>query len=272
MTTPLFPSVIAWNLLDGGTDAQDGNNYPGPLLQEYATTVLMSCFGSQGYSNLLTLLGDDIMFVGINYSQLPSAAANEGRIARVADRNNGAYVADGGVWEPLTEFVLDRLITQVATDGSTLTPKIMFQKLVPKDCLSRNGDIVRIVHAGKKSATTDNGLVFAYVGTTGVIATDTNVTPSGSNTLLSGTSDTYATYWEWMRVNATTLRRLGSGSGVANPVGNSTADIPTDYTVPNMDNNDVYFTIGAYTATGGGLATAEVLTLTNAEMVVRPFG
>jgi hypothetical protein len=36
MTTPLFPSVIGWNLLDGGTDAQDGNNYPGPALQDYA--------------------------------------------------------------------------------------------------------------------------------------------------------------------------------------------------------------------------------------------
>ncbi len=40
MTTPLFPSVIGWNLLDGGTDAQDGNNYPGPLLQEYAAAVV----------------------------------------------------------------------------------------------------------------------------------------------------------------------------------------------------------------------------------------
>lgn len=40
MTTPIFPSVIGHNLLDGGTDAQDGNNYPGPLLQEYAAAVV----------------------------------------------------------------------------------------------------------------------------------------------------------------------------------------------------------------------------------------
>ncbi len=40
MTTPLFPSVIGHNVLDGGTDAQDGNNYPGPLLQEYAAAVV----------------------------------------------------------------------------------------------------------------------------------------------------------------------------------------------------------------------------------------
>jgi hypothetical protein len=40
MTTPLFPSVIAWNVLDGGTDAQDGNSYPGPLLQDYAAAVV----------------------------------------------------------------------------------------------------------------------------------------------------------------------------------------------------------------------------------------
>ena len=40
MTTPLFPSVIGHNVLDGGTDAQDGNNYPGPLLQDYAAAVV----------------------------------------------------------------------------------------------------------------------------------------------------------------------------------------------------------------------------------------
>ena len=40
MTTPLFPSVIAWNVLDGGTDAQDGNAYPGPFLQDYAAAVV----------------------------------------------------------------------------------------------------------------------------------------------------------------------------------------------------------------------------------------
>jgi len=40
MTTPLFPSVIGWNLLDGGTDAQDGNAFPGPNLQDYAATVV----------------------------------------------------------------------------------------------------------------------------------------------------------------------------------------------------------------------------------------
>ena len=40
MTTPLFPSVIGHNVLDGGTDAQDGNAYPGPLLQEYAAAVV----------------------------------------------------------------------------------------------------------------------------------------------------------------------------------------------------------------------------------------
>jgi lysophospholipase L1-like esterase len=39
MSTPLFPSVIGHNVLDGGTDAQDGNAYPGPYLQDWAVTV-----------------------------------------------------------------------------------------------------------------------------------------------------------------------------------------------------------------------------------------
>ncbi len=49
MTTPLFPSVIAWNVLDGGTDAQDGNNYPGPALQDYAAAVVVGA-GWKGVS------------------------------------------------------------------------------------------------------------------------------------------------------------------------------------------------------------------------------
>ena len=55
MTTPLFPSVIAWNLLDGGTDAQDGNSYPGPALQDYAAAVV----GAAGRSVYLTLRDGD---------------------------------------------------------------------------------------------------------------------------------------------------------------------------------------------------------------------
>lgn len=47
MTTPLFPSVIGHNVLDGGTDAQDGNNYPGPLLQEYAAAVVGAAIGTR---------------------------------------------------------------------------------------------------------------------------------------------------------------------------------------------------------------------------------
>ena len=58
MTTPLFPSVIAWNVLDGGTDAQDGNNYPGPALQDYAAAVVGAGLGKrilfQGVANTYT--------------------------------------------------------------------------------------------------------------------------------------------------------------------------------------------------------------------------
>ena len=53
MTTPLFPSVIAWNLLDGGTDAQDGNNYPGPALQDYAAAVVGAGVIGQHYDVLV---------------------------------------------------------------------------------------------------------------------------------------------------------------------------------------------------------------------------
>ena len=58
MTTPLFPSVIGWNLLDGGTDAQDGNNYPGPALQDYAAAVVGAAGVSITEAALLTTTGE----------------------------------------------------------------------------------------------------------------------------------------------------------------------------------------------------------------------
>jgi len=57
MTTPLFPSVIGHNVLDGGTDAQDGNDYPGPALQDWAAAVVGAA-GSIGASVLT--IGDSI--------------------------------------------------------------------------------------------------------------------------------------------------------------------------------------------------------------------
>lgn len=59
MTTPIFPSVIGHNLLDGGTDAQDGNDYPGPLLQDYAAALVGAAGASpQRDVTYIGLLGD----------------------------------------------------------------------------------------------------------------------------------------------------------------------------------------------------------------------
>lgn len=213
------------------------------------------------------------MFVGINYSQLPSAAANEGRIARVADRNNMRYVATGGRWRPDGDGLLFRMISagaQQTTNGNTTTPKAVQQITVPRECLAVNGDVVRFVFSAEKSNTVDNGLMNVYAGTTGVIGTDVNVS-SASTTLLSGTTDNAAGYWEYKRIDATTLRRVLGGAGVTSAVGNSTVNQPADFAVPNMDNNDLIFTFGLYTATGGGAASPELATLKDFEVVIRPF-
>jgi len=60
MTTPLFPSVIGHNVLDGGTDAQDGNNYPGPLLQDYAAAVVGAA-GLAPRGQTVALFGDSFL-------------------------------------------------------------------------------------------------------------------------------------------------------------------------------------------------------------------
>lgn len=61
MTTPIFPSVIGHNLLDGGTDAQDGNSYPGPMLQEFAAAVVGAGAGFAGSSDYtLYFAGDSL--------------------------------------------------------------------------------------------------------------------------------------------------------------------------------------------------------------------
>ena len=92
MTTPLFPNVIGWNLLDGGTDAQDGNNYPGPLLQEYAAAVVGAAGISLEYGDSLTSPSTTTTLTGAISTTvtLSSTATGTYRKARVSWLNNGA--------------------------------------------------------------------------------------------------------------------------------------------------------------------------------------
>ncbi len=73
MTTPLFPSVIAWNVLDGGTDAQDGNSYPGPALQDYAAAVVGA--GGGKWPGYRTVLFGDSMTDTYETVSVPSSVA-----------------------------------------------------------------------------------------------------------------------------------------------------------------------------------------------------
>lgn len=156
-----------------------------------------------------------------------------------------------------------------STVGNTLVPLRLNRCLVPKQRLSKNGDVVRLYWTLSKNGVTDNAFVLFYVGLNGETS-DTAVN-SASTTALSGATDTAASYIEFMRVGATTLKRRFGGALVTNPVGNSSADIPANFTVPNMDTNDLYFTVASYTATAGGAISAEIATLNDFEVECRPF-
>ncbi len=92
MTTPLFPSVIAWNVLDGGTDAQDGNNYPGPALQDYADAVVGAAGISLEYGDSLTRPSNTTTLTAAisTTATLSATATSTYRKARVSWLNNGA--------------------------------------------------------------------------------------------------------------------------------------------------------------------------------------
>ncbi len=207
------------------------------------------------------------------YSELPPADRNQGLRKTVTDRGGVVYEAREGRWLAPGPFTLHRQITFDATNqtpGNTTSPAAVAQRLIPRDCLARNGDIVRVHQRNSKNAQTDNGFVIFRFGSTGIPANDVNLS-SSSTTFLSGANRSSGSYHDFMRVNATTLRRLGGGAGLTQMMGNAAADIPADFTVPNMDSNDNFLTITAYTATGGGTASAEVLSLSQFEIEIRPF-
>ena len=97
MTTPIFPSVIGHNLLDGGTDAQDGNNYPGPLLSEYAAAVAGSA-GSPRRDGRIMLFGDShVSREHLNVGTTDVSNINYGML-------NHANILGGRRWEITYNF------------------------------------------------------------------------------------------------------------------------------------------------------------------------
>lgn len=108
MTTPLFPSVIAWNVLDGGTDAQDGNAYPGPALQDYAAAVV----GAAGSQRVI--LGDN---AERNLANIKNALQIGGEVYLVG---SGTKLISGTIDNLASNARLildDRLILQQAARG-----------------------------------------------------------------------------------------------------------------------------------------------------------
>ncbi len=102
MTTPLFPSVIAWNVLDGGTNAQDGNNYPGPALQDYAAAVVGAAADTAGLFAIAVPVPDSVraMTAAVR-NPLSSACTNEPIEIRVAfDQGVCASPANIIVYDP----------------------------------------------------------------------------------------------------------------------------------------------------------------------------
>lgn len=213
---------------------------------------------------------------GLTYAQIVAGyppADFVGATANPIDRNKMRYLAEPDAWRPDGEGVLYRLLTpgeQQSTPGTTTKQKVVAQVTVPMDCLSKDGDTIRLAWSAEKNGITDNAFLLVHAGATGTTGTDVNVS-STSTTILSGATDSAAGYLEYRRINATTLRRTLGGALVTSAVGNSSANPPADFTVPNMSTGDTIITVGMYTATGGGLASKEIVTLRDFEVVVRPF-
>lgn len=112
MTTPIFPSVIAHNLLDGGTDAQDGNNYPGPLLSDYAAAVVGAVLGNT------VVLADDASANTQTLQAAVDAAGPGGKVIIAA--NQGVVEIDSTVFHDNIIEVLAGTTLRLA-DGSTVS-------------------------------------------------------------------------------------------------------------------------------------------------------
>ena len=144
MTTPLFPSVIGHNVLDGGTDAQDGNNYPGPLLQEYAAAVV----GAAGvlYSNPAPS-GVELFGPGASASVAPSISNG----ADCTINSSGVSTING---EPCFT------VSATATGASTNWFEIQLNNLLPF-----SSDTLALEFSTNNPASVNS--IGAYMGTSG---------------------------------------------------------------------------------------------------------
>ena len=250
MTTPLFPSVIAWNVLDGGTDAQDGNNYPGPALQDYAAAVVGAVMSDQSYVSFLSMIGEDQMDIVSTYTALPTAAANYRRTYWVTDQKAG-YLSDGTNWLPLSDRMLYDLGSATPPTMTGTTELILAQFLIPAGCW-RDFQDLWLFMTMKKNGVSENVTGRIRVGTTGTVS-DTLV---NQGTSLSTTSDASGIQMPIKRISATSIQKLGNGSFGGSLAGASSTDIEPAATVANLDTNAVYVSLSALSS-----AAAETVSL-----------
>jgi hypothetical protein len=233
MTTPLFPSVIGWNLLDGGTDAQDGNAYPGPALQDWAAAVVGAAAVATTWAN--------------------RAQAQSARFAFFTDVGIGGgsyWYYTGGRWRPYGGRVtLKNLITDITNNAAA---KIVMDYCTLPAGLWQDGDrLVVEWDKDRTGGTSDTDQTEILLGTVPL----TLGTALGLVTSALATSNIQVNAeYKLRRVSSTSVRTQSVQGATGFGQANSNTVLTT---VSNLDTTEQYLQISSDLTTAGG----EIVTL-----------
>ena len=272
MTIPIFPSVIGHNVLDGGTDAQDGNNYPGPLLQEYAAAVV----GAAGLpANRMYQQPYRLASFGDSRANVNSTAPD------VSGSTSSLAITKGPTWAAAfrgdTELVLNYGVSgdtasnwanAARTGGKTYTSLV-----------ASGADIVHIQY-GVNDILTGNGTtptatticgylqaVVLEVVKTGAIAIFESVLPctaAGWTSAGSGTAAQKRAIWE--SVNATMRAWLSSVPGAAY------ADTAAKVTASDGYADPAYYADGIHLSNRGAMISGQVVAAASLALLPKKRG
>lgn len=229
MTTPIFPSVIGHNLLDGGTDAQDGNRYPGPLLQEYAAAVV-------GAAAVTTTWADRASAQNVGFAFFTDVGVGGGSY----------WYYTGGRWRPYGGRVTLKNLTAENVNNNQSAKVVMdFCKL--QAGLWQDGDRLEIEwDKDRNGGTADTDQTEILLGTAPlVLGAALGLSTSGlanSNTQLNAE-------YKLRRVSSTSVRTQSIQGSVGLGTQNSNTVLTT---VSNLDSTETYLQITSDLTTAGG--------------------
>lgn len=199
-------------------------------------------------------ISEKINIATLDFSLLPDASNNDGRIVRcnplVAGQPYFFMISDGTYWRPLNGSALLYALPAEVVMTNDAAAQLVASIPIPAGMLvDYRSKLQTFLSVEKLGGTSDTLTMLQRLGTAGTVSDTILFNPALATTAITVGSTARAS-----RITGTTVRKEGSaGTGVYNSLSASSTSARTNaITVGNMDTTTNYLTLWGDLTTGGG--------------------